>query len=208
MASTLAAVLFLPLILAIDNEFQVKQSRRIGISPNGSVTIVCECSKNDTKDWKLEMKLEKESDSEWFCMASEHGTSKENCIVKQKDWKRVEFTLTNLESDHFDIYICKFTREKPVPIVEKQGTGTIVYPGSHCTESSLLTWILIGVAALFCVCSLSLTCAYIMLKREMGDPDGNAEYVDMRKVRPVGRGSSRDVNYNSHQVHGSFFVGQ
>uniref|UniRef100_A0A8C9WCZ8 Immunoglobulin subtype domain-containing protein n=1 Tax=Scleropages formosus TaxID=113540 RepID=A0A8C9WCZ8_SCLFO len=106
-------------------EFQVKQSRRIGISPNGSVTIVCECSKNDTKDWKLEMKLEKESDSEWFCMASEHGTSKENCIVKQKDWKRVEFTLTNLESDHFDIYICKFTREKPVPIVEKQGTGTI-----------------------------------------------------------------------------------
>ncbi|KAL4635809.1 hypothetical protein GN956_G13055, partial [Arapaima gigas] len=187
-------------------EFQVNQSGWTAMNPNRSFTIGCECSTTDTvNEWELEMKLQKESDSDWFCIATENGNSKGNCFGKKKAWNKAEFTLTDQAGDHVDNYTCTFTRTHPLPIILKQGKGTIVFPTTHCLESNLLLWILGGVAAFFCICSLSLTYAFITLRRESRDPDGNAEYVDMRKVRPVNRGSARDINYNSHS---SFFVGQ
>ncbi|MFT7808143.1 uncharacterized protein LOC108920623 [Arapaima gigas] len=117
---------------ARQREFQVNQSGWTAMNPNRPFTIGCECSTTDTvNEWELEMKLQKESDSDWFCIATENGNSKGNCFGKKKAWNKAEFTLTDQAGDHVDNYTCTFTRTHPLPIILKQGKGTIVFPSEY-----------------------------------------------------------------------------
>ncbi|XP_023661542.1 cytotoxic T-lymphocyte protein 4 [Paramormyrops kingsleyae] len=212
--AAIIVLLLLPVALGSSDELQVKQPLWQDISPNGVVNIPCYCSGKDRVDEELEIKLMKKNDHHWSC--SVNNKTSPHCSVQKEGSRLTMFTLSHQMPD--DVYICQCTRLLPLPVIKQNGTGTLLIPEIQCPILNFWTWTLIGVAGFFCLCSLFLACAYIKLRvlqseetddsltyvqmqRKRRDPDTNAEYVDMREVHSVGRGSGRDMNHNSQQFH-------
>ncbi|XP_048865841.1 uncharacterized protein si:ch211-67e16.3 [Brienomyrus brachyistius] len=214
--AVMIVLLLLPLALGSKDELQVMQPLWQSVSPSGVAHIRCECTEEDMEDRELEIKLMKINDHQWSCSANKRTSP--HCSVQKEGSGVITFTLSHQKPDRHDMYICECTRSWPSPVIRQNGTGTVLVAEIHCPILNFWTWTLIGVAGLFCLCSMFVTCAYIKLRvlqseetddsltyvqmqRKRRDPENNAEYVDMREVYSVGRGSGRDMNYNSQQFH-------
>ncbi|XP_066544359.1 T-cell-specific surface glycoprotein CD28 [Amia ocellicauda] len=158
------------LCLALVNALQVIQSLRQPVNSDGTTNFTCKYVTGQGDNVSVEL-WRKTHNDRLPCERSFNDTQVGlQCVISEEKQLFI-FTIFNFVPNDTDLYFCRIYRKIPLPIVQKDGNGTILFfpetaekPTPACQGSSILQWILLGSTVLFVFYSMIVTCAYLKLK--------------------------------------------
>ncbi|XP_062257826.1 uncharacterized protein LOC133966815 [Platichthys flesus] len=181
--------------------FNVTQPEYQTVNQDGSASISCEHDAPVQSSSILDVRLNRVSEGRTSMLCQKGMEDCENIVMYPQYPNKCLFILLNLGPEDMDAkYQCEFTVKKDDIDKTKKGNPTRLRPERDCVtppppspppppapapQLNALTWILIGLMALFLLYGCVITCIFIRLRvtnQNQRIVHENSTYVEMRKA--------------------------